>query len=92
MKIVKAASFGVLFRLIACAIYGLMVGYLASLSADAPAGILQDTRQYQDFGLLFGAGSGLVVCVIAHVVYFLRKRFSKNRHSNPVNVIAIVTG
>ncbi len=85
-------TFSFVFRWIACAVYGLMVGYLASLSADAPNGMVQDTRAYQNFGLIVGAGTGLALCLLAHLVYVLWKRFSRPVRFDPSAILSIVTG
>jgi hypothetical protein len=91
MKFGKSIPFGVVFRWLACAVYGVIVGYLAIMSADAPVGVI-DNSSYQNFAIIFGAVFGLAMCAVAHGIYLVWKRHSKPKRVDPVFVISITTG
>ena len=69
----KRALSGFLVRLVACVIYGVLVGYLAITAAQAPPGV-SDNSSYQNFGITTGAIVGLSFFIVGHIIHLLLKK------------------
>jgi|GEM_PF-2667633 len=68
---------GFLAKLILCAGYGALAGYLAMTSAELPPG-MESNGAYANFALIAGALTGLGVCLLGYAVYLLAKKGLQN--------------
>jgi hypothetical protein len=89
MKNLNGLTLGFIFRLMACVLYGLLVGYLAITAAKTPPGFV-DNSSYQNFGIIVGAIVGLSFFIFAHIIHILLKRRAKSEL--PDFLLHIVTG
>ena len=90
-KIMRKILLSSILLWICCIGYGALVGMLSSTSAKYPESRLENIS-YQNFAIYAGAITGVSICFLTNVVYWLTKKRLVKHQNGFVFLLSVITG